>query len=57
MYPARSWEEIEQRLESLLAGQDPLAEKRQAVISDCLLQKRDAAKRIADIIAADYTAG
>ena len=56
MYEAPSWEEIERHLKNLLTGNDPLAEKRQAVITDCLLKKQNAAKQIADILEQDYKA-
>ena len=52
MYHAESWEDIEKALDMLLDGEDPLREKRREVIDHVLLEKRNAAEKIADILAA-----
>lgn len=55
MYHAENWDGIEKQLDSLLQGNDPMKEKRQDVIRQCLLRKPGAAEKIAEIIYLDYS--
>lgn len=54
MYPAESWEALEQALNQLIAGEDPMKEKRRQAVSRTVLKKQHAAAAIADIIYRDY---
>lgn len=48
MYTARSWEEVEFYLAELMAGNDPLFERRQAIAQKIFETHKDAASRIVD---------
>lgn len=54
MYTARSWEDVEFYLAELMAGNDPLFERRQAIAQKIFETHKDAAKRIADWLTQDF---
>lgn len=54
MYTARSWEEVEHYLAELLAGNDPLFERRQAIAQKIFEMHKDAAEKIADWLIQDF---
>ena len=56
MYTARSWEEVEFYLAELIAGNDPLFEKRQAIAQKIYETHKDAAERIVDWLMQDFFA-
>ena len=55
MYHAESWEQVESALLRLLDGDDPMKEKREAVINSSLLKRRGSVRAIADVVAQDYS--
>ena len=54
MYIARSWEEVERYLDDLIAGNDPLFEKRQEVAKKIYETHKDATERIVERIVQDF---
>ena len=54
MYTARSWEDVEYYLAELMAGNDPLFEKRQAIAQKIFETHKDAAERIIDWLIRDF---
>ena len=54
MYTARTWEDVEHYLDELMAGNDPLLEKRQAIAQKIFETHKDASSRIVDWIAQDF---
>ena len=54
MYIARSWEEVERYLDDLIAGNDPLFEKRQEIAKQIYEQHIGAAEKIVDRVIKDF---
>ena len=54
LYIAHSWKEVERYLEDLLAGNDPLSEKRQAVAKKIYDTHKDATEKIVERIIQDF---
>lgn len=56
MYLSNSWEEIEKTLMDLTSGKDDLKEKREQMVSDILLRKKNAVAEIANVLLQDHKA-
>ena len=56
MYTARSWEEVEHYLAELIAGNDPLFERRQTIAQKIFEKHKDAAEKIVDWLSEDFFA-
>jgi CDP-glycerol glycerophosphotransferase (TagB/SpsB family) len=54
MYIARSWEDVEKYLDELIAGNDPLLERRQAIAAQIYETHKDASEKILDKLIEDY---
>ena len=54
MYIAHSWEDVEGYLDDLVAGNDPLFDKRQAVAKKIYETHKDSTKKIVERIAKDF---
>ena len=57
MYIAENWEEIEKNIRMLIDGEDPMREKREAVVNELLLKTPNAVEDIKDILANDHKGG
>ena len=57
MYAAENWEEIEKNIRMLIDGEDPMREKREAVVNELLLKTPNAVEDIKDILANDHKGG
>lgn len=54
MYTAHSWEDVERYVEDLMAGNDPLFDKRQAIAKRFYELHKDSAQKIVDRIIQDF---
>ncbi|MBQ4403294.1 MAG: hypothetical protein II857_02680 [Selenomonadaceae bacterium] len=54
MYIAHSWKDVERYLEDLLAGNDPLLERRQEIGQKIYTTHKGAADKIAERILEDF---
>lgn len=54
MYIAHNWEEVEHYLDELIAGNDPMFEKRQAIAKKIYETHKDATEKIIDRIVKDF---
>ena len=57
MYVAENWEKIEKNIRMLIDGEDPMREKREAVVNELLLKTPNAVEDIKDILANDHKGG
>ncbi|MBO4835872.1 MAG: CDP-glycerol glycerophosphotransferase family protein, partial [Lachnospiraceae bacterium] len=54
MYLSDNWDEIEKTLMDLTSGKDDLKEKREQMVSDILLRKKNAVSEIANVLLQDH---
>ena len=54
MYLSDNWDEIEKTLMDRTSGKDELKEKREQMVSDILLRKKNAVAEIANVLLQDH---